>query len=287
MPQSSYMPNTLASANPQYLTGARTKLWKEWGLTNVMPSYNKLYYLKKGDFHFVLDGKSFEASAGCLVLLPHGSMQTYHAYRDDTAEKYWFHFTMLSGDKDMFEQISVGNVVPVPAADDKLISSLFETAIKCEHSNDLAVLLKGKSAILRLVAYYLENTQTSVSVVQSSSSFLKLTEYISNNLDRKLTIEEMAEVMHLSPNYFIRLFRSQFGTTPMKYITEQRLKLASRLLINKNYTVRDVAIKTGFSTVYYFDRIFKNYTGFTPTQYRLIAINWTEEDEKRKIPKNP
>lgn len=286
MSQSSYMSSTLASANPQYLTGAHTKLWKEWGLTNVMPSYNKIYYIKKGSFYFSLNGNSFEAEEGCLVLLPHSSVQTYHANRDDTAEKYWFHFTMLCGEKDLFEQMEVGNVVKVKPEDDKMITSLFEDAIKCEHSNDLSVLYKGKAAILNLVSYYLDSTQSNASVIKSTSSFLKLTEYIEKNIDKKLGIEEMADIMHLSPNYFIRLFRSQFGITPMKYLTDQRLKLASKLLIDRNYSIKEIAIKTGFSTVYYFDRIFKQHTGFTPSQYRMIAINWTEEDEKRKIHKN-
>ncbi len=287
MSQSTYMSATLATANPQYLTGAHTKLWKEWGSVNVMPSYNKLYYIKKGSFYFSLDGNTIKGEPGSLVLLPAGSMQTYHAFNDDTAEKYWFHFTMLCGEVDLFEQVTVGNIIQVPPQDDKTITSLFETAIKSENSNSLSVLYRGKSAILRLVSYYLENTQTKASVVQSSSSFLKLTEYIENNMDKKLSIEEMAEIMHLSPNYFIRLFRSQFGTTPMKYLTDQRIKLACRLLIDKNYSIRDIAVKTGFSTVYYFDRIFKSHTGFTPSQYRMIAMNWTEEDEKRKLYKNP
>lgn len=286
MSQISFMSSTLAAANPQYLTGAHTKLWKEWASTNVMTSYNKLYYITKGNFYFSVNGNSFEAKPGSLVLLPSNSVQTYHAYNDDTAEKYWFHFTLLCGETDLFEQIVVDNMVQVPPEDEKLIISLFETAIKCENSNSLSVLFRGKSAIFRLVSYYFDNVEAKATVMQSSTSFLKLTEYIEKNLDRKLTIEEMAEVMHLSPNYFIRLFRSQFGTTPMKYLTDRRLKLACRLLIDKNYSIRDIAVKTGFSTVYYFDRIFKHHTGFTPSQYRMIAISWTEEDEKRKLYKN-
>ena len=254
---SGYIPGTLAAANPQYLTGAHTKLWKDWGSVNVMPSYNKLYYIKKGNLHFTLNGNSFEACPESLVLLPAGTVQTYHAYNDDTAEKYWFHFTMLCGEVDLFEQLTVGNIISIPPKDTDLITALFETAIESENNNDLSVLFKAKAAIFRLVSYYIDNTQTSASLVQSSSSFLKLTEYIENNLDKKLSIEEMAEIMHLSPNYFIRLFRSQFATTPMKYLTDQRIKLACRLLIDKNYSIRDIALKTGFSTVYYFDRIFK------------------------------
>lgn len=284
MPHGGHISSTLATANPQYLTGAKTKLWKDWGSSNVMPSYNKFYYLKKGTFHFSLNSiNSFEAKEGDLVLLPSGSMQTYHAYANPNAEKYWFHFTLLCGETDLFEQLAVSNVITIPPKDRDFIAQLFEEAVACENSKDLSVLLKGKSAILRLVSYYLDNTITQASIVQSTTSFLMVTEYIENNIDKKIGIEEMAEVMHLSPNYFIRLFRNQFGVTPMKYLAEQRIKLACRLLIDKSYTIRDIALKTGFSTVYYFDRIFKNYTGYTPSQYRMIAINWTEEDEKRKI----
>ncbi len=288
MSQGGYISSTLATANPQYLTGARTKLWRDWGSTNVMPSYNKFYYIRKGTFHFSLNSTvSFEARAGDLVLLPSGSMQTYHAYHDPTAEKYWFHFTLLCGETDLFEQLAVGNVITVQPQDRDYIAGLFEDAVACENSKDLSVLLKGKAAILRIAAYYLDNTTTQASIVQSTTSFLKVTEYIEKNLDKKISIEELAEQMHLSPNYFIRLFRNQFGITPMKYLAEQRIKLACRLLIDKRYTIRDVAVKTGFSTVYYFDRMFKSHTGYTPSQYRMIAISWTEEDEKRKIHKKP
>ncbi len=277
----SFLASALATANAQYLTGAHTKLWKNWGSKNIMPSYNKLYYIKKGDLHFCVNGKIFKGGPGCLVLLPAGSMQTYHAYQDDTAEKYWFHFTLLCGETDLFEQLTVGNVVNVPEEDDEMIASLFSKVVESENTNNLSVLLNAKSAIFALVSYFIDNTTVEASLVQSSSSFIELTKFIQENLDRKLTIEEMSDIMHLSPNYFIRLFRSHYGVTPMKYLTEQRLKLACRLLIDKRYSIKDIAIKTGFSTVYYFDRIFKNHTGFTPSRYRMIAINWTEEEEKK------
>ena len=265
--------STIATANAQYLTGAYTRLWHGWSTKNAMQHYNKLYYIKKGTFYFEVNGKKFTVGEGALVLLPAGSVQSYHANNDETATKYWFHFTTPCGDKDLFEQISVAYYIDVPKCDDSKISSLFATIIEKGESADISGQLLSKSAMFELLSYYIGLGEARFSTKLHSPNFLKLTEYIDDNLDRKLSIEELADVVHLSPNYFIRHFHKNFGISPMKYITEQRIKLACHLLIDKGYTIKDVALKTGFSTVYYFDRTFKKHTGYTPSQYRKIATD--------------
>ena len=92
--------------------------------------------------------------------------------------------------------------------------------------------------------------------------------YINDNLEFDISLENMANLFHYNARYLGRLFKKETGLYINDYITETRLQMAKKLLINSNQTIIFVANKVGFNSVTYFNKIFKQFTGFTPTEYR-------------------
>ncbi len=92
--------------------------------------------------------------------------------------------------------------------------------------------------------------------------------YIDQNYEKELSLELMAEMFHISPNYFSSLFRLSVGQSFMEYIIERRIEKAKKLLGQKDARSFEIAEKVGYDNPYYFCRIFKKYTGLTPSEYR-------------------
>lgn len=96
-------------------------------------------------------------------------------------------------------------------------------------------------------------------------------EYLKSHVfDSHLNAGQLHLLCGVSDTYFRRIFISQFGTSPQKYISNQRLSQAKRLLENGDYnTVGEVALSVGYEDALYFSRIFKERYGIPPSEAAL------------------
>jgi AraC-like DNA-binding protein len=95
--------------------------------------------------------------------------------------------------------------------------------------------------------------------------------------DRPLSIAEVAREAAMSPFHFIRRFESVFGTTPHQFRIQSRLERAKHLLALSDYSVTDVCMEVGFSSLGSFSALFARRFGTPPSAYRrqvrsLIAV---------------
>lgn len=101
----------------------------------------------------------------------------------------------------------------------------------------------------------------------------KTLKIIHNEFYRELTLEELAERVFLSPNYLSILFKKEMKIGLNKYLNTFRLEKACTLLLNSNMKVIDIAKYIGFDNPSYFNRIFKNTFGVTPSAYREEKVS--------------
>ncbi|SEG88658.1 AraC family transcriptional regulator, L-rhamnose operon transcriptional activator RhaR [Nonomuraea solani] len=86
------------------------------------------------------------------------------------------------------------------------------------------------------------------------------------------TLAVLAETLHLTPNYLIRIFKSATGLPPMTYLTRYRVETAAILLINTHDSVAEIAATVGWPDQNYFARRFRAHFGSTPSAYRARSI---------------
>lgn len=96
----------------------------------------------------------------------------------------------------------------------------------------------------------------------------KAIRYISKNFSRNLTLDDVANQVHLNSAYFSTLFKQSTGSSFKEYLNMVRIEESKRLLANTDYSIIDIALATGFEDQSYFSKVFKKYTGLTPKQYR-------------------
>lgn len=95
--------------------------------------------------------------------------------------------------------------------------------------------------------------------------------YIASHCDGKIYIDDLAEMIHVSPDYFTRMFRDSIGKTPVDYINGLRVGRALQLLVQTDDTLGSIAEQVGFCNGNYFHKIFKQYMGESPLAFRRSA----------------
>lgn len=93
-------------------------------------------------------------------------------------------------------------------------------------------------------------------------------QYMEEHYASDISLDMLANMVELSPNYLSHLFKQTTGSSFVDYLTELRLKKAKELLRELHFTIYEIAEKVGFSSSQYFSRVFKQAEGMTPTTYR-------------------
>lgn len=103
--------------------------------------------------------------------------------------------------------------------------------------------------------------------------FQELLTYMHEHFQEKLVLKELAERFHLNANYCCALFNKDTGGSFSEYLTSIRMKEAERLLTHTTLSLEEIAVQCGIQDYYYFNKVFKKYSGATPSQYRKQRKN--------------
>ena len=100
----------------------------------------------------------------------------------------------------------------------------------------------------------------------------KVATWAQDHLDEPITLATLASVDGSSPSTIVRLFQLHLGTTPMRWLTRQRIERACVFLASTTLSVSQVAATVGFSDPYYFSRTFKQHRGVSPRVWRSRQV---------------
>ncbi|MNI57377.1 Arabinose operon regulatory protein [compost metagenome] len=245
------------------------QVWSDWRELDYVPDYNKFYLIEDGEGWLKIAGNEYTPLPGQWFLMPQGVQQSYSYTSGTRYTKYWCHFTAKIGENNLFDLVqapfhieSSGSAEPV---------RLFGELLQAQSSGLLASPLRLKAAMFNLIAYYIEHAVPKVEELKRSElsePLMGVIEYIHQHYTRNLTVSELAELVHVHPNYFIRVFKQHFGTSPIQYINLKKIEEAKWLLISTDLSLSQICIRVGISDVSYLSRLFKASTGYSPSAYR-------------------
>jgi AraC-like DNA-binding protein len=96
----------------------------------------------------------------------------------------------------------------------------------------------------------------------------RIKEYLEQNLDREVVMDELSRIFHLNSIYLSRIFKKSIGISPKQYHTMARINKAKEMIQNSKYSLSEIAYRLGFSGIHSFSRYFKNEEGIPPSSYR-------------------
>ena len=136
------------------------------------------------------------------------------------------------------------------------------------HPQSLRIQLMLSYICLHIIRDNPEDTQAIPSYNAANPVVHQTLQYIFYNFRKKITMQELGEKAHVSPNHLALLFKQSTGTTCMQMIADLRLQYAAKLLENPNLNIETVSAQSGFSATSYFISVFKNHYGVTPKEYQ-------------------
>ncbi len=95
-----------------------------------------------------------------------------------------------------------------------------------------------------------------------------LVDYIRANLSSDITVIELAGLVQMSPSHFARTFKTSFGVAPYRFVMRERIDGAKDMLAGKKMSSSQVATAYGFASQSHFVKVFRQFTGVTPKQYK-------------------
>lgn len=97
----------------------------------------------------------------------------------------------------------------------------------------------------------------------------QIMKYMENHYKEKISLDQIAENMYLSPFYISKLFKSETGDTPINYLISLRMEKAKELLDqNSTLSIQEVAAAVGYEDAYHFSKLFKKFYGLSPLYYK-------------------
>ncbi|WP_134703169.1 helix-turn-helix domain-containing protein [Ammoniphilus sp. YIM 78166] len=98
-------------------------------------------------------------------------------------------------------------------------------------------------------------------------------QYMKENLEKKMALDELARFCCLSKYHISHLFKKEMGISMLDFVNRMRVQKACLYLEQTELTVQQIAHQVGFEDANYFSRMFKKYTQYSPTEYREVKVN--------------
>ncbi|MDD4921455.1 MAG: AraC family transcriptional regulator [Bacteroidales bacterium] len=259
----------------------------DWNWKNICSPFFRIYLVVKGSACVTINGKDHILTPGRLYFIPPFTLHSDSC--DSHFSLFYLHvYENHVQDISIFEQMSFPFEVNASAFEHQLFQRLldinpdkglafydpksYESSDNLYHciaetsKKDFPTLIETKGIILQIFSRFLSQSQK-IAVTQDSR-ILKAIGYIHKNMEKNITIHELASLCRLSEDHFIRLFKQEIKITPINYINHKKIETAQLMMVIQKQPIKDIACSLSFENITYFNRLFKNMVGTTPTQYR-------------------
>lgn len=215
-------------------------------------------YILSGSCTYIFEDKTkFTAQAGNVIYLANNSVYKMQVGSSEYSFLYC-DFNFFDGSKRSCALYKFNNSDLIKNYFEKL-HRLFNDKNNGWHADCLSLFYTIYSQLLQTndIGYMRKSWQDKIEWAQK---------FIKDNPNT--TINEISKKLEISEVYFRKLFKSRFNVQPSQYIILCKVEQAKMLMEYPFLSIEECALKSGFSSVQYFHRIFKKTTGLTPSEYR-------------------
>lgn len=236
--------------------------------------HERLYYVTDGDAEIYLKDKTLHLKKGYLYFIPSHSVITGKC--ENFFSHHFIHFRFDDAASNIFYALHLENEVKASEIDEyyfKVIEKYIAekngdtTALtdKAQKSYGLKSELEANAVMQILISRFLPDADPDDSLIQ----FLDVIEYIDKNIEKEITVEELAGLYSLNKIYFSNKFAKHMGVSPSQFIINRRLEKAMELIKTSNLSLKEISYKCGFQNNLYFSRLFKKKIGMSPSEFKI------------------
>jgi len=223
-------------------------------------------YVVKGSGDIYIDGEIRKFKPKHLYLLSPGKVHSFHNNTNDNLVTIEIKFEVVNEEaKKRLSLLSeIMNMSETP------VKRIF-TNIKREYTNKKFNYKKIITMNMNEVFAHLERvekTKANDNKTDFNQELVKVMEYIDENLEKDITLQELANVLCLEKTYFLKKFKTAVGITPMAYIRNVRIEKAKEFLKYSDMNITQIAETVGFISVHHFSNCFSKYIGTSPSKFK-------------------
>ncbi|MBD5149412.1 MAG: AraC family transcriptional regulator [Oscillibacter sp.] len=249
----------------------------------------EINYIRSGSGEFICGGRRFISEPGDIIVI---APEVLHAvYRTENKSHRYdtlvVNMDMLGASQndrcslDFFKPLLSGRLTIHPRITEshdryEELKSCAENIFIYARKNGVPSDFMLKAELLRLLAILAENGDiylTDERHPDRIETIRPALEYISKHFTETVTIDDLAELSHLSKSYFMSSFKKSTGIGAIEYMNHLRIKRARELLLCSEKNISEIAYACGFTNLANFNRQFLKQNGISPRQYRKLNKN--------------
>lgn len=275
------------SMNLMLLNVGRADHNADWNWQNVSSPFIRIFYVLEGEALLHLPHTDVSLHPGHLYIIPAYTVHSYECH--GPFRLYYLHvYEGFKNDMNIQEVYDLPTEVEatevtehlfeylcrqqpdarLPHADPSSYDNTAQISRYLERYRNMSLWQKMelRGAMLMIVSHFLR--QATPRVWTGDERMKRVLGYIHNRICESIDLEELAQIANVSKPYLIKLFRHEFGFSPIQYINNKKVERAQLLLYTTNLTIKEVAYTLGFNDQNYFIRMFHKVEGVTPQEYR-------------------
>lgn len=274
---------TYEDLNPAFLFSCSLKRTEDE--TNYhCHDFIELAIILKGKSLFYIDGREYEAKEGDLVILNPGTYHKSLLSREpgEIAQECYIAFSGVHFQNTEKEHMPLYQgtqiIYPMPA---KLCQDIFRicAAISKEYETcKTGRYFMLKAYLIQLLCLIQRSRSEEGQTGERGGYYFKsvnkryvveqIKKYLDQHYQEKISLDQIARNMYLSPFYISKIFKTETGDTPINYLIELRMERAREILESGQAgSIQNVAAQVGYEDAYHFSKLFKKHFGIAPSRW--------------------
>lgn len=250
--------------------------------------YAEMSYVISGKARYLVGDEEFDVEAGDLVICNPGVKHTHIVVnpKKPTIELImgFTDFQFKNMKPNSIELNYEGYVLHTTTELKQKIAMLCHGMIAEKESNQVGQYFMLKTNLMQILLLIVREIVGVERPIQKGYNFVtynksyavnRILKYLNENYENKISLEQIAHNMYLSPVYISKIFKEETGESPINYLIKIRLERAKEILLTEGSgSIKSIANQVGYDDVYHFSKLFKKYYGLSPLYYRknVMAI---------------
>jgi len=234
--------------------------------------YAMLIYCTDGKGWYIIHGKKYEIQENQFIIIPPGTPYSFGADEKEPWTIYWIHFRGQLMSSFLSSHPVPSSILPSEHSRLQDRIELFEEIYNCYSLAYIHEYMIYSSMCLYLfMASFLwidQYRHIQIPTLQEYPFSSKVIHYMQENVEKDLSLHQLAVYFKYSTSQFSMLFQKETGFSPINYFIRLKIQKACQYIALTNLKLNEIAIKLGFEEPAYFSRVFTKVMGLSPSEYR-------------------
>lgn len=282
---------TYCDFNPTVFFASKMRVTKRTAY-HAHQDFTELTYILSGTSKYRIDDIYYDVKAGDMIVCNPGVFhQNMLLEGEEPLVEFCTGFTdfqFKNMPENTIQLSNQGHVVHLNSEAKREISRLCYDMLAENEAGQIGKYFMLKAQLIQMLMLLMREVIESPKIVQKGCNFetysksyavKRIINYLMENYEHKISLDQIAHNMYLSPVYISKIFKEETGESPINYLIKIRLEKAKEILTEREGgSIKNIANEIGYDDVYHFSKLFKKYFGISPQNYRktLSAQRTTE-----------